>query len=59
MLPFNGRQSECLLIMCLGNKRSKIEVDSREKRFALFKYKVKIYAFHSVTIYLSVYLNCL
>ena len=43
ILPFDRRQSECLLIICFGNKRSKIELDNRQERFALFKYKVIVF----------------
>ena len=34
------KQADCLLIMCLGKKRCKIESNKCDQRFALFKYKV-------------------
>ena len=41
IMPLNCRQSECLVILSLGRKRSRIGLDdSSDKRFAMFKSKV-------------------
>lgn len=43
--------SDCLLIICLGDKRKKIELNKFDNKCALFKYKVSIFLLISYDSY--------